>query len=1222
MKGGFHFMKSIRRGLALFMAGLLAITPLRVNATEVDEVTVGNALEMETYVSENEVSVLTTEDVEDAVEETADMIIYNTGNHEYSVASSDTQGADAVFAEDGSYTINIPEEDPFFPYEVQFKCGDSVTYEWFMNPNDSVQVGGHTFRVNANFTGEVLTQLTLNIAGSTVVVYPEEKKYINETVLDEESLLPLHTTKIEEINLSNYTPMDLKRVAVSEALAGYASLNTTDKIAWCMDIHYSYDGYPEDNNRDEDYIFADADGYFDLSYPALCGWETQGWTMIITDNQLKSDATRYDVPCCYTKANAANWLVPVAYLQRGDGTRSEITPIKSKKYVKYGGYAWNASSYGMGNTGFSQYMNIDEEIFDVIDAVLATDKDAGVYWGYKINDTFSNKNKYASLKAYNGKYTSVSEAVQGLDVTSLIFAEDMTQKDAGYQFTSLGNSYTITLVSFDESGNALACMPVWFSIDGINNSSDNHSFVLSTTGTHAYTSTGFMVNCDDSYYILQYDSNSGVETLKISLYRDTPTYYEYVVKLSSSYYKNIDAIYLGYYDTKEAAENAGAVNLKSDFTGDGYKANYDGGLPLTLVKSDGTVQKANISVYESSKTRESGATGVTFYGFKDKDGNIIRAYQLPNSPYDDNYADQSYLTYLVDASVDTSHLKPLFTCDEGINLYSSDGNTLEVSGKSEHDFSNEAIAYTSSAENKINQQNYWLKVIKVAEGSSALYVSNFANKDAVQYYGDGVLRGTREIISDDYHDIFVINYGTESIDNISVELNSDALTLDDYWTYNGNYSLAGANPETFGTTTETINSDGSSLYRYTKSATRPSNISKLRLHIKEDYKGDIVGTLTIKSGNKTLVELTLTGTTKNASITTTSIRTAVKYVPFGMMIQNDNKYKSNKVSYYLKDGKLPEGVVIKPNGELYGVPLESGEFRFTIRLYDSTGNSDEKTFTWTVLDNTDQDVDNQNDTGYSPTEKVPYALSDGSLNDEYLYVSPGTYDQFIAVYLDGQKLISGKDYTSESGSTRITIKGQTLASKGNGTHTIGVEFRTEQKTGELKASAQNYTYNTGTSTIVTPPSESETNETTVPSTNQNPAPASNPTPAPSNTVVAISTSYTVQSGDTLWKIAQKVYGNGALWNKIYADNKASIKDPNKIYAGQVIMIYPIVGDGTVITSGNSTGNYVVQSGDTLWKIAKKKYGRSSKWRKIYEANKSTMSDPNKLRVGQVIVLPD
>lgn len=1200
-------MKSIRRGIALLMAGLLAIIPLRVNATEVGEMTVGDALEMETYVSENEVSVLSTEDVEDAVEEISDMIIYNTGNHEYSVASSDAQGADAVFAEDGSYTINIPEENPFFPYEVQFKCGDSVTYEWFMNPNDSVQVGGHTFRVNADFTGEVLTQLTLNVAGSTVIAYPEEKEYTNEAVLSEESLLPLHTTNIN-IDLSNFTPMDLKRVAVSEALAGYASLNTTDKIAWTYSTDTS-SNYSENNTNYLEYLLADANGYFDLSYPVFWnsyGTSSSSWTMIISDNQLKADAEKYYVRCSYTYAGADNWMIPSAYLQRSDGTR-DVIELKSVSS------SYGISSYGWETKSFWENMNIDNNLYEVLDAVMATDKDAKICFGLKINDRFADKSKYAYVRAYNGYYTNVSEAIAAPDVTNEIFVDDMTQKNAGYKISNINNKARITLVSFDESGNALACLPIALGFISSGSVSEEHTYVLKSSGTNVYTTSGYNVNYSySSSYLLSYDPNTEIETMEIPLYKGTPTYYEYVMRLSSSYYSDIDAIYLGHYNSVAEAESAGMINLKSDFTGDGYKANYNGGLAFTFIKSDGTVQKVILSLYESTATRGSGATGVTFYGFKDQNGNIIRAYQLPNSLWDDDYADQSYLTYLVEADVDTSHLKPLFTCEKGINLYSSDGNALEISGISEHDFSNEAIAYTSSAENKINQQNFWLKVIKVSEGSSALYVSNFANKDEIQYYGDGILRGTREIVSYDYHDIFVINYGTEEINNISVELNCDALTLDNYWTYNGNYSLAGVNTETFGTTTETIYSDGSSRYTYTKSETRPSNISKLRLHIKKDYYGDIAGTLTIKSGNKTLVELTLTGTTKNASITTTSIRTAVKYVPFGMMIQNDNKYKSNKVSYYLVNGKLPEGVVIKPNGELYGVPLESGEFQFTIRLRDSTGNSDEKTYTWTVLNNTDQDVDNQNDVGYSPTEKVPYALSDGSLNDEYLYVSPGTYDQFIDVYLDGQKLISGKDYTSESGSTRITIKGQTLASKGDGTHTIGVEFRTEQKNGELKASAQNYTYNTGNSTVVTPPNE--TTDTVVVD--------NSPAAAPSNTVVVISTAYTVQPGDTLWKIAQKVYGNGALWNKIYADNKATIKDPNKIYVGQVIMIYPIVGDGTVITSGNSTGNYVVQSGDTLWKIAKKKYGKSSKWRKIYEANKSTMSDPNKLRVGQVIVLPD
>lgn len=50
------------------------------------------------------------------------------------------------------------------------------------------------------------------------------------------------------------------------------------------------------------------------------------------------------------------------------------------------------------------------------------------------------------------------------------------------------------------------------------------------------------------------------------------------------------------------------------------------------------------------------------------------------------------------------------------------------------------------------------------------------------------------------------------------------------------------------------------------------------------------------------------------------------------------------------------------------------------------------------------------------------------------------------------------------------------------------------------------------------------------------------------------TYYTVQKGDTLWKIAQQAYGSGRRWRKIYEANKDVIADPSKIYAGQVIMI--------------------------------------------------------------------
>ena len=48
------------------------------------------------------------------------------------------------------------------------------------------------------------------------------------------------------------------------------------------------------------------------------------------------------------------------------------------------------------------------------------------------------------------------------------------------------------------------------------------------------------------------------------------------------------------------------------------------------------------------------------------------------------------------------------------------------------------------------------------------------------------------------------------------------------------------------------------------------------------------------------------------------------------------------------------------------------------------------------------------------------------------------------------------------------------------------------------------------------------------------------------------TTYTVKSGDSLWKIAQKQLGDGTRWREIYDLNKDTIgSNPNLIYAGQV-----------------------------------------------------------------------
>ena len=49
--------------------------------------------------------------------------------------------------------------------------------------------------------------------------------------------------------------------------------------------------------------------------------------------------------------------------------------------------------------------------------------------------------------------------------------------------------------------------------------------------------------------------------------------------------------------------------------------------------------------------------------------------------------------------------------------------------------------------------------------------------------------------------------------------------------------------------------------------------------------------------------------------------------------------------------------------------------------------------------------------------------------------------------------------------------------------------------------------------------------------------------------------------------------------------------------------------------------YIVQEGDTLYKIAAKFYDKASAWKRIREANKATVSTDGRIKPGQVIVLP-
>lgn len=59
----------------------------------------------------------------------------------------------------------------------------------------------------------------------------------------------------------------------------------------------------------------------------------------------------------------------------------------------------------------------------------------------------------------------------------------------------------------------------------------------------------------------------------------------------------------------------------------------------------------------------------------------------------------------------------------------------------------------------------------------------------------------------------------------------------------------------------------------------------------------------------------------------------------------------------------------------------------------------------------------------------------------------------------------------------------------------------------------------------------------------------------------------------------------------------------------------------IVGEGRNATQYTVKSGDTLSEIAQAHYGRASQWQRIFDANRDQLDDPDRIRPGQVLVIP-
>ena len=1192
IKKGVHQMKQFKRRLAAFLAVLLIVPTLPVRAEEVPQETV----QTEEAAGEGQTEELQTENatVKEAAgqenSENAEQVWFNTGNLEISVIAESVSDNEAYqeqwtdfFAADGSYTINIPEANPYFPYEVQFTCNGEVRNEWFMNPQDSVEVGGHTFYVSAYFDDTAVTQMSLKVGGQEVVVYPEEKEFTNDgDGAAEMSLLPLQERNLT-VDLTGFTPVELTMVSIDSIFTGSEALTDTSKVAWKPSGEAAYDIC---QTGDKLNLIKDCSYYSSYAF----------WDMFVgSADQLDMTDIKYHIQINHQKW--MQWLEPLVYSQDSSGNRTK----QNKAYI---------TSFPTSSSN-NTYLGIRFEGDDATDF-----NSMNYYCSFSINAAMYPNVNYKSIKAFSGMHEA-GELDGAKDITDQFFSADMTQLNAGV------SAYTyITLVTYDENDTITGCLP--FSITYTIRPSQRKQGRISFASVKQKDAEG-------EYYVA-YDARQekveGVDTCEIQkLYAGYKTNELYSLKgwyyldytTSASNNNAVTAAYVGIYDSIASANAAGAENIRAKLFSyqDDYIADFSQGVYFTVfIGEDGTetqeIYTCYFKVEEGTEISHDldAESAVRFTGLKSADG--IDVSTLCIAKENDSYGEYNYYMMLVPQGTDLTHVAPYFSVTPGAKLYASGGNTPEVSGESYHDLSNGIMQYTATMANGVEAKNYWLQIITAEEGES-LFISSLKDESAHTRFENGIIYSDREVLMDkyhgEYHDIFLANIGIEKITNLKAELVSDVVELDKYYTLSGNFDLNGFS-----------NTSGNSI-------ANAENMAKIRLLKKDGVEDgtDVTGTLTIKSGDTVLMVLNLTGTIGNPSIVTKEIPTAVKFVPYGTVIQNSNKYSKNQVTYELWSGELPAGVELKKNGELYGVPQEAGEYTFTVRtsnsFYSFKSNHDYATYTLTVEENTDENVEKATDTGYELKKRVTNVSA--GMSDSRLMVSEGVYSEFQDVYLDGRKLSEGTDYTSKSGSTRITLLANTLTNVDTSlqSHTLAIEFRTKD-TDTLKRAAQNYTIGSNDSNDNGSDDSGEDSEN---NNGGNAGVTSVIGAAKASSGITETITYTVMPGDTLGKIAAKYFGNANMWRKIYADNGDVIKNPNKIRVGQklrIILEVQAAGKEETSNAGSvSNANYVVQAGDNLWKIAKKAYGQGYYWKKVYEANQKVISNPGSIRVGQNLYIP-
>lgn len=896
------------------------------------------------------------------------------------------------------------------------------------------------------------------------------------------SMLPL-----EEVNaclvLNGIEDQKLKNVPLADVLNGLVNSNN-EKVTIPTNATDVWMYVKNENNEEvldsyNHYLISENP---DLDLSTVAGITSYTLELIVGNGgQLNASNVRYIIKVYVTNSISSEYNFEL-FKQDNNGVRSKIEPIDKTTAVG------DVILTTMETTSFS---------------LLDYDSSADYY--IAMSET-AEEHPNVKIKVYNGNAQNLLYKMMfGLDsdvtdITSKIMHQDMTQKNAGYtgNFTDPNNSNGFLLIEYtildwntgiEKTEYSLRA----FAIDSSYSKGYLYSYENGQKKDVACFSAreaiieSMKINSDASV-----SDASGIHGIYYMLnegYSASQEYYVALELFADDYGEDtanhVEKAVVGLFSSlDEAADEADIQQqLLAKDTNIGYKANYnykDNGQFFTVFLDDGTVWKCNVRVMEYDPKYDSNYmrsfTDKPIIGEADPWFNVTGAIDGNGKEYSvdkgnayvvengkninmDTYYGYGYQTVFIkddsNSDVDLSNMKPIFNYTDENRLYAVSEDTGDkVDETHARDFAEANQQYTLVFDDNENQKrNYWITYKKLNNNGPELYVLGPQE---------------REVIFDDYfgdkHDILIANVGNASLTNLSVELrDAENVKLDGYWTVGGknNDTLAA-----FSTASKT-----------TQYGELP-NMGKIRLV--PDGNGEVKGTVVIKAGEvgkEQEVVISLNGTVKTPEIITDNLSDAVKYVPYQYIIATDNIHDNIREEFEIVEGEqaLPKGLVFnKKTGEISGVPqvpdnnAEYEDYEFTIKVnYFNEGETESfdsvsKKFKLRVNSNTNDNVYNASDEGYTIKEHIGAKTENShefvleNIEEDQLFVSNGSYGEFVDLWLNGEKLEEGIDYNSESGSTKITIKSQTFENKADkdGTNTIAMEFRNDDN--EVNRTAQNF----------------------------------------------------------------------------------------------------------------------------------------------------------------------